>query len=77
MAVNMSMLMFWVVTSCGRVGTYQRFGGTYCSIFKAEVHMALLPTRPISALITVFTRVLHWSLLVPYKSRPHSHILFI
>jgi hypothetical protein len=28
-AVNMSMLFFWVVTLCGLVGRYQRFGGTY------------------------------------------------
>jgi hypothetical protein len=29
-AVKKSMLIFWVVTSCGLVGRYQRFGGTYC-----------------------------------------------
>jgi hypothetical protein len=29
-AVKMSMLVFWVVTPCGLVGRYQRFGGTYC-----------------------------------------------
>jgi hypothetical protein len=29
MAVKMSMLVFWVVTPCGLVGRYQRFGGTY------------------------------------------------
>jgi hypothetical protein len=23
-------LVFWVVTQCGLVGRYQRFGGTYC-----------------------------------------------
>jgi hypothetical protein len=23
-------LVFWVVTPCGLVGRYQRFGGTYC-----------------------------------------------
>jgi hypothetical protein len=29
-AVNMSMLVYWVVTPCGLVGRYKRFGGTYC-----------------------------------------------
>jgi hypothetical protein len=29
-AVKMLMLFFWVITSCGLVGRYQRFGGTYC-----------------------------------------------
>jgi hypothetical protein len=29
-AVRMAMLLFWVVTSCGLVGKYQRFGETYC-----------------------------------------------
>jgi hypothetical protein len=29
-AVNMSMLLFWVVTPYGLVGRYQCFGGTYC-----------------------------------------------
>jgi hypothetical protein len=28
-AVKMSMLVFWVVTPCGLVNGYQRFGGTY------------------------------------------------
>jgi hypothetical protein len=28
MAVEMSMLVFLVVKSCGLVGKYQRFGGT-------------------------------------------------
>jgi hypothetical protein len=28
-AVKMSMLFFWIVTSCGLAGRYQRFGGTY------------------------------------------------
>jgi hypothetical protein len=40
---KMSMLVFWVVTSCGLVGRYQRFGGTYCfhllSSFKRRAHM--------------------------------------
>jgi hypothetical protein len=30
MAVKMSMLLFWVVTPCGIVGRYQRFGWTCC-----------------------------------------------
>jgi hypothetical protein len=29
-AMKMSMVVFWVVTSCGLVGGCQRFGGTYC-----------------------------------------------
>jgi hypothetical protein len=29
-AVKMSILIFWVVTQWGLVGTYQRFGETYC-----------------------------------------------
>jgi hypothetical protein len=29
-AVKMSMLVFWVVTPCGLVRRYQRFGETYC-----------------------------------------------
>jgi hypothetical protein len=28
-AVKISMLFFWVVTSCALVGRYQRFGGTF------------------------------------------------
>jgi hypothetical protein len=27
---SLSMLVFWVVTSCGLVGRYQHVGGTYC-----------------------------------------------
>jgi hypothetical protein len=30
MTVKMLMAVFWVVTSCGVVGRYRRFGGTYC-----------------------------------------------
>jgi hypothetical protein len=29
-AVQMSVLVLWVVTPCGLVGRYQRFGGTFC-----------------------------------------------
>jgi hypothetical protein len=29
-SVNMSVLVFWVVTPCGLLSRYQRFGGTYC-----------------------------------------------
>jgi hypothetical protein len=29
-AVKISTLVFWVVTPCGLVGRYQRFGGTHC-----------------------------------------------
>jgi hypothetical protein len=29
-ALKMSILVKWVVTPCGLVGRYQRFGGTYC-----------------------------------------------
>jgi hypothetical protein len=29
-AVRMSILVLWIVTPCGLVGTYQRFGETYC-----------------------------------------------
>jgi hypothetical protein len=29
-AVKISMLVFWVVTPCGFVGRYKRFGGIYC-----------------------------------------------
>jgi uncharacterized membrane protein YqjE len=28
--VKMTMLVIWVVTPCGLVGRYQRFGQTYC-----------------------------------------------
>jgi hypothetical protein len=34
-AVKMPMLVFWVVTACGLVGRYQRFGEKTASIFKA------------------------------------------
>jgi hypothetical protein len=34
--VKMSMVVFCVVTLCGLLGKYQRFGGTYCSIFRAK-----------------------------------------
>jgi hypothetical protein len=30
------MLVFWVVTPCGLVGGYKRFGGHIASIFRAE-----------------------------------------
>jgi hypothetical protein len=59
------MLSFWVVTPCGRVGRYQRFGGTYCLYFQGrrvwgsmllwnvgiylQVHTTLQPRRPTSA----------------------------
>jgi hypothetical protein len=32
----MLMLVFWAVMQCGLVGSYQRFGETYCLIFRAE-----------------------------------------
>jgi hypothetical protein len=32
--VKMSMSVFWVVTLCGLVSRYQRFGGTYCLHFQ-------------------------------------------
>jgi hypothetical protein len=41
-AVKMSMLFFWVVTPCGLVGRYQRFGET-CLIFYLQVHTASQP----------------------------------
>jgi hypothetical protein len=28
------MLVFWVVTPCGLVGRYQRFGETYCLLLQ-------------------------------------------
>jgi hypothetical protein len=34
----MSMLVFWVVTPCGLVGRYQRFGERTASIFRSQVH---------------------------------------
>jgi hypothetical protein len=37
----MSMLVFWVVTPCGPVGKYQRFGETYClhlQCFRQYIH---------------------------------------
>jgi hypothetical protein len=30
MAVRMTVLFFWVVTPCGLINRYRRFGGTYC-----------------------------------------------
>jgi hypothetical protein len=36
---GVSLLVFWVVTSCGLVGRYQRFGETYCLRFRAEVRL--------------------------------------
>jgi hypothetical protein len=30
MVVNMSLVVFWVVTLCGLVGGYHHFEGTYC-----------------------------------------------
>jgi hypothetical protein len=42
MAVRMLMLVFWVVTPCGRVSRYQRFRGTYC----LHVQGWYLPTSP-------------------------------
>jgi hypothetical protein len=40
--VKMSMLFFWVVTPCGLVGRYKRFGGTYCLHLQGKY----LPTSP-------------------------------
>jgi hypothetical protein len=58
MAVKMSMLVLWVITPCGLVGRYQRFGATYRedggSIFLwnvgiyLQVHTALQPRRTTS-----------------------------
>jgi hypothetical protein len=31
------MLVFWVVTLCGLVGRYQRFGGNTASVLRAKV----------------------------------------
>jgi hypothetical protein len=55
MAVNMSMSVLWVVTTCGLVGRCQRFGETYFlhlqgmffrnSGIYTQVHTALLPRR--------------------------------
>jgi hypothetical protein len=57
---SLSMLVLWVVMPCGVVRKYQRFRGTYGSIFRAEdggsmvagiylqVHTALQPRRPTS-----------------------------
>jgi hypothetical protein len=60
-AVKMLMLVFWVVTPCGLVRRYHRFGGTYTSgpedggrMFLRnigvylKVHTALQPRRPTS-----------------------------
>lgn len=30
MKFEVSILVFWVITSCGTIGGYQRFGTTYC-----------------------------------------------
>lgn len=30
-AVNMSILVFWVVTTCGLISKHQRVGETYCT----------------------------------------------
>jgi hypothetical protein len=44
--VKLSMLVFWVVTPCGLVGRYQRFGRTYC--------LNLQPRRPTQTCLLVY-----------------------
>jgi hypothetical protein len=34
--LQVSVLFFWVVTTCGLTGGYRRFGGTTVSIFNLE-----------------------------------------
>jgi hypothetical protein len=57
-AVNMVMVVFWVVTACGLVCRYRRFGATYFNPedggskylrtfgIYLQVHTALLPRIP-------------------------------
>jgi hypothetical protein len=40
--VKMSMLVFWVVMSCGLVGRYQRFRGTYCWYLPTDPHSIVM-----------------------------------
>jgi hypothetical protein len=55
-AVKVAMLLPRDVTSCGLVGTYRRFGGTYCLYLQnsdicQQIFMACPPVRPASAFI--------------------------
>jgi hypothetical protein len=50
-AVKMSILVFWVVTPCGLVDRYQRFGDGGSMLLRnigiyLRVHVALQPRRP-------------------------------
>jgi hypothetical protein len=42
MAVYVSLLVFWVIPSCGLVGRYHCFGGTTALIFRAEGNLTLV-----------------------------------
>jgi hypothetical protein len=55
--MKLLMLVSWVVTSCGPVGRYRRFGGTYSPssglqrkwwYLYIQVHMTLQHIRPTS-----------------------------
>jgi hypothetical protein len=46
MPVKMLMLVFWVVTSCGLLGRYRRFGGTYYFMFRDSAEALKVETSP-------------------------------
>jgi hypothetical protein len=42
----LSMFIFWVVTPCGLIGRYERFGGTYCLHLQGgNVYLHIPPIR--------------------------------
>jgi hypothetical protein len=84
-AVKMSIFVFWVLTPCGLVGRYHRFGGTHFnpedggSVFIrndgicVQVHTVLQLRRPTSATKLVgFLYSLHTSNI--HETSPWKHI---
>jgi hypothetical protein len=88
-AVNMSLLVFRVVTPCGLAGRYQHFGGTYCphlqswkwrqcfSEMLVSAYTAFQPRRPstYSSVIYKFCYAYNINLLVSKFGNPWYRIV--
>jgi hypothetical protein len=72
-AVNMSMLVFWVVTPCRLLGRYQRFGKHTVPIFRVKVPKRwYLPTSPRDVTIQKTNIDIYFNLLFNIDIRPTS-----
>jgi hypothetical protein len=69
-AVKMLMLVFWIVTPCGLVGRYQRFGGTYC------LHLQVFSPKAVCSsqtLVSTYKSTQHFNL----KTKINRHISYV